>query len=72
MVSILNTELMMRTQVIQEELETRKPVEKAKETVMRRQNMTTDEAHRWIRKQSMDTRKSMRHVADALLIFEEL
>jgi signal transduction protein with GAF and PtsI domain len=71
-VAILNTELMVQTQVIQEELETRKLVERAKEIVMRRQNMTSDEAHRWIRKKSMDTRKSMRQVADAILISEEL
>jgi AmiR/NasT family two-component response regulator len=63
---------MVRTQVIQEELETRKLVEKAKEIVMRRRNITGDEAHRWIRKRSMDSRKSMRQVADAILISEEL
>jgi signal transduction protein with GAF and PtsI domain len=71
-VAILNTELMVKTKVIQEELETRKLVERAKEVLMRRRNMGGDEAHRWIQKRSMDTRKSMRHVAEAILLSEEL
>jgi signal transduction protein with GAF and PtsI domain len=70
--AILNTELMVKTKVIQEELETRKLVEKAKEVLMRRRNMTGNEAYRWIQRRSMDTRKTMRHVADALLLSDEL
>lgn len=71
-VAILNTELMVKTKVIQEELETRKLVERAKEVLMRRRNMKSDEAFRWIQKRSMDSRKSMGHVAEAVLLSEEL
>ncbi len=71
-VAIFNTELMVKTKVIQEELETRKVVEKAKEVLMRRRNMKGDEAYRWIQKRSMDSRKSMRRVAEAVLLSEEL
>ena len=71
-VAILNTELMVQTRVIQEELETRKLVERAKEILMRKRNMTGDEAHRWIQKKSMDSRKSTRNVADAILLSEEI
>ncbi|MCU0614001.1 MAG: GAF and ANTAR domain-containing protein [Desulfobacterales bacterium] len=71
-VGIMNTELMVKTKVIQEELETRKLVERAKEVLMRRRNKTGEEAYRWIQKRSMDTRKSIRHVADAILLSEEL
>ena len=71
-VAILNTELMVKTKVIQEELETRKFVERAKEVLMRRRKMKADEAHRWIQKRSMDSRKSMRSVAEAVLLSEEL
>ena len=71
-VAILNTELMVKTKVIQEELETRKLVERAKEVLMRRRKMKADEAHRWIQKRSMDSRKSMRSVAEAVLLSEEL
>ncbi|MFO8239932.1 MAG: GAF and ANTAR domain-containing protein [Dissulfuribacterales bacterium] len=71
-VAILNTELMVKTKVISEELETRKLVERAKEVLIRRQKMEVDEAFRWIQKRSMDSRKSMRQVAEAVLLAEEL
>jgi len=70
-VAILNTELMVKTKVIQEELETRKLLERAKEVLMRRRNIKADEAHRWIQKRSMDSRESMRRVAEAILLSDE-
>jgi len=71
-VAIINTELMVKTKVIREELETRKLVERAKEILMRRRNMSGDDAFRWIQKRSMDYRKTMRHIAEAVLLSEEL
>jgi len=71
-VAIFNTELMVQTKVIQEELETRKIVERAKEVLMRRRNVDGNAAHRWIQKKSMDSRRSMRQVAEAVLLSEEL
>lgn len=71
-VAILNTEFMVQTKVIQEELETRKLVERAKEVLMRRRNMTGDEAYRWMQKRSMDSRKSMRSMAEAVLLSDEI
>ncbi|MCJ7596731.1 MAG: GAF and ANTAR domain-containing protein [Desulfobacterales bacterium] len=71
-VAIFNTELMVQTKVIQEELETRKLVERAKEVLMRRRNMTGEQAYRWMQKRSMDTRKSMRHMAEAVLLSDEI
>ena len=71
-VAIMNTELMVKTRVIQEELETRKLVERAKEVLMRRRNMTGEQAYRWIQKRSMDSRKSILHVAEAILLSDEL
>lgn len=70
--AIINTELMVKTKVIQEELETRKLVERAKEILMRRRKMDGNDAFQWIQKRSMDSRKSMRHVAEAILLSEEL
>lgn len=70
--AIMNTELMVKTKVIQEELETRKLVERAKEVVMRRRSKTGEEAYRWIQKRSMTMRKSMRSVSEAILLSEEL
>jgi signal transduction protein with GAF and PtsI domain len=71
-VAIVNTELMVKTKVIQEELETRKLVERAKEVLMRRRDMTGEQAYRWMQKRSMDSRKSMRHMAEAILLSEEI
>jgi len=71
-VAIENTELMVKTRVIQEELETRKKVEKAKGILMRVEKLTEEQAYEKIRKFSMDTRKSMREVAEAIIIAEEM
>jgi len=69
---IENTELMVKTRIIQEELETRKLVEKAKGLLMKEQNLSEDEAYRMIQKHSMDNRKSMRQVAEAIILTSEI
>jgi signal transduction protein with GAF and PtsI domain len=71
-VAIFNTELMVKTKVIQEELEVRKLVERAKDVLMRQRNMGGEQAYRWIQKRSMDLRKSMRQVSEAILLSNEL
>ena len=71
-VAIFNTELMVETRVIQEELEIRKLVERAKEILSRRRNMTGEQAYRWMQKRSMDSRKSMKTVAEAVLLSDEI
>jgi two-component system, response regulator PdtaR len=70
--AILNTELMVKTKVIQEELETRKMVEKAKEILMHRRGIKGEEAFRWIQKRSMDSRKPLRHIAEAIILSEDI
>jgi len=70
--AIMNTELMVKTKVIEEELETRKLVERAKEVLMTRRNKTGEEAYRWMQRRSMTTRQPMRRVAEAILLSEEL
>ena len=71
-VCIENTELMVKTKVIQEELETRKLVERAKGILMKRHNLTEEEAFKRIRKGSMDSRKTMREIAEAILLAEKM
>ncbi|WP_163338962.1 GAF domain-containing protein [Desulfopila sp. IMCC35008] len=71
-VAIHNTELIIRTRVIEQELQTRKQIERAKEILMDRRTMNGEEAYRWIQKRSMDTRKSMLEIAEALILSEEL
>jgi len=70
-VAIYNTKLIVDAKVIQEELETRKLIERAKDVLMRR-NIDGKEAFRWIQKRSMDLRKSMREIAEAVLLSEDL
>ena len=69
---IENAELMVKTKVVQEELETRKLVERAKGILMREQGMSEEEAFRKIQKQSMDLRKSMRDIAEAIILIENM
>ncbi len=71
-VAIHNTELIIKTRVIERELQTRKQIERSKEILMDRRGMSGEEAYRWIQKRSMDTRKSMLEIAEALILSEEL
>ena len=71
-VAIFNTELMVKTKVIQEELETRKLVERAKEIIMIRRGIKGNDAYRWIQNRSMNLRKPIRQIAEAILLAEEL
>jgi len=67
-VAIENTELMVKTTVIQEELETRKKVERAKGLLMREQKITEEDAYNLLRKSSMDKRLPMKDIADAIIL----
>jgi GAF domain-containing protein len=69
---IENTELMVKTKIIQEELESRKLVERAKGILMRERNLGEAEAYRLMQKYSMDNRKSMRDVAEAIILSHEM
>lgn len=71
-VSIENTELLVKTKVIQEELETRKKVEKAKGILMKEQGLSEEEAFNLIRKSSMNKRVSMKDIADAIILSNEI
>jgi signal transduction protein with GAF and PtsI domain len=70
--AILNTELLVKTRIVQEELKSRKTIEKAKEIMMERNAIGGDEAYRWIQKRSMDSRKSMLEVAEAILLSNDM
>lgn len=71
-IAIENTELMVKTRVIQEELETRKVVERAKGILMREENLAEAEAFRKIQKFSMDRRKTMKEVAEAIIMMHDM
>ncbi|MDI6794279.1 MAG: ANTAR domain-containing protein [bacterium] len=69
---IENANLMVKTRIIQEELETRKLVEKAKGVLMKNRGFTEEEAYRRIQQQSMNRRKSMREIAEAIILTKEI
>ncbi|MBD3245853.1 MAG: ANTAR domain-containing protein [Candidatus Omnitrophica bacterium] len=71
-VAIENTELMVKTRVIQEELATRKKVERAKGILMRQRGLSEDEAFTLIRKSSMHKRLPMKEIAEAIIISYEI
>lgn len=67
-VAIENTELMVKSRVIQEELEVRKIMERAKGILMKDEGLTEEEAYLKLQKYSMDHRKTMRGVAEAIIL----
>ncbi len=69
---IENGALMLKTKTVLEELETRKAVERAKGILMREEGLPEAEAFRKIQKQSMDLRKSMREIAEAIILMENM
>jgi len=71
-VAIENTDLMLKSRVVQEELQTRKIVERAKGILMKEEVLTEEQAYLKLRKYSMDNRKSMREVAEAIILSTEI
>ncbi|MFH0732390.1 MAG: GAF and ANTAR domain-containing protein [Candidatus Omnitrophota bacterium] len=69
---IENFRLVIESKVIKEELEARKIIEKAKGILMKRENLSEQDAYQKIRKYSMDNRKSMREVSEAIVLSEEI
>jgi two-component system, response regulator PdtaR len=59
-----------KVEELKETIETRKLVEKAKGVLMQSQGLSEPEAFRRMQKLAMDKRKSMRQIADAILLTE--
>jgi GAF domain-containing protein len=71
-VAIENAELDLRARSAEEALTTRKLVERAKDILSVEANILPSEAYRLIQKQSMDSRKSMREIAEAIILAREI
>jgi len=71
-VAIENAELDLRARSAEEALTTRKVIERAKEILSQEANILPSEAYRLIQKQSMDTRKSMREIAEAIILAKDI
>jgi len=71
-IAIEHTTLLDKSFEMQEALAVRKLVERAKGYLMRSKKLSEEEAFRLIQRQSMDLRKSMREIAEAILLAEEI
>ncbi len=71
-IAIENTELLVKTKIIQEELEARKKIERAKGILMKKKGLSEEEAYNLIRKSSMNKRISMKEVAEAIILSHEI
>lgn len=69
---ILNqADLIMDNRKLQEEIEERKLVERAKGILMKR-GMSEEEAYRFLRRKAMDTRRRLRDVAESIILSAEI
>jgi len=69
---IENFRLIVESKVIKEELESRKAIERAKGILMKQQGISEKDAYEKIRKYSMDNRKTMREVSEAIILSEDM
>lgn len=70
--AIENTRLLSEKLAAQEALESRKVIERAKGILMRQKNISEPEAFREIQRQSMDRRKSMKDISEAIILAHEM
>jgi signal transduction protein with GAF and PtsI domain len=71
-VAVENTSLVSEAVRAKEALETRKLVERAKGILMRLHNLDESTAYRMIHKKSMDTCKTMKDIAESIILIEEM
>ncbi|MBM3245923.1 MAG: GAF and ANTAR domain-containing protein [Candidatus Omnitrophica bacterium] len=71
-IAIENAELDLRARSAEEALTTRKAVERAKDILSQEANILPSEAYRLIQKQSMDSRKTMREIAEAIILTRDI
>lgn len=71
-VAIENTLLLDKTAAMEEALKMRKSVERAKGILMKQYKISEEEAFKLIQKQSMNTRRSMGEIAEAIVLASEI
>jgi signal transduction protein with GAF and PtsI domain len=71
-VAIENTNLLKESNSAREALETRKTIERAKGMIMKERHLSEEDAFQFIQKQAMNLRRTMREVAEAVLLTEGL
>lgn len=69
---IENARLITKSKMIEEELQTRKLIERAKGILMKSLNISEEEAFSKIQKQAMNMRKTMREIAEAVILSKQI
>lgn len=70
--AIENALLVEESMALKESLEIRKLIERAKGIIMQLKKVSESEAYREIQKESMDSRKSLKEVAEAVILADKL
>lgn len=70
--AIENTRLLSEKLAAQEALEARKVIERAKGILMKQKNLSESDAFREIQRQSMDRRKTMKEIGEAIILAHEM
>ncbi len=71
-IAIENAQLLVKTKVIEEELKARKLIEKAKAILIKEYSLSEDDAYKRIQKRSMDSRKTMKEIAEAIILAKNI
>ena len=71
-VAVENTKLVEEAVKAKEALETRKLIERAKGIIMKMNNLSEEAAHRLIHKKSMDAGRSMKDIAESIILMADL
>lgn len=70
--AVENALLIEESIALKESLEMRKLIERAKGILMKRRNISEHEAYRQIQKESMNARKSLKDVAEAIILVDKM
>lgn len=67
-----NTGLLQKTLEMEEALDSRKKIDRAKGVLMKTNRISEDEAYRLLQKKSMNIRKSMKEIAEAIILAHDM
>lgn len=70
--AVENALLIEESLVLKESLQIRKLIEKAKGILMKKGNIVEDEAYKILQKESMDSRRTLKEVAEAVILADKL
>lgn len=70
--AIENARLVTETDLLKQALDARKLIDRAKSILMKKHGLSEQEAHSLLNKKSMNSRKSLKEVAEAVILMDEM